>query len=272
MGIDRVHILRRQRALLDRLVRLLEAYTELKASDVSLVQKAEKPRIAVVSAEPVLAEGLRAVVSARNLHLLAVCPSVPALMDALQSAQRPDVLILHAMSPDILGEIGALRAQLPQCAITLLVGRVTLELASQAVGAGVRGILRLNASPQMMLEYIEAVARGEMRLNVPPQPPQLIHLYARLTKGQRKLLELVSQGLKNKEIATILNSTEGTVKAGLNRLFRRVGVKDRLELAVYGLQKTAGIQDYGPVRIAWADPSPGPSLIQDKPKTIGASN
>ena len=45
-----------------------------------------------------------------------------------------------------------------------------------------------------------------------------------------------SQGLKNKEIATALTISEGTVKVYLSRLFQKLGVKDRFELALYGLK------------------------------------
>jgi hypothetical protein len=50
---------------------------------------------------------------------------------------------------------------------------------------------------------------------------------------------LLSQGMKNKEIATALNISEGTVKVYLSRLFQKLGVKDRFELALYGLKNLA---------------------------------
>ena len=49
-------------------------------------------------------------------------------------------------------------------------------------------------------------------------------------------MSLLSNGLKNKEIATALNISEGTVKVYLSRLFQKLGVKDRFELALYGLK------------------------------------
>jgi len=51
-----------------------------------------------------------------------------------------------------------------------------------------------------------------------------------------KLVSLLSQGLKNKEIASTLMISEGTVKVYLSRLFQKVGVKDRFELALFGLK------------------------------------
>jgi DNA-binding CsgD family transcriptional regulator len=57
-----------------------------------------------------------------------------------------------------------------------------------------------------------------------------------LTRREGQLVSLLSQGLKNKEIATALNISEGTVKVYLSRLFQKLGVKDRFELALYGLK------------------------------------
>ena len=57
-----------------------------------------------------------------------------------------------------------------------------------------------------------------------------------LTRREGQLVSLLSQGLKNKEIATALTISEGTVKVYLSRLFQKLGVKDRFELALYGLK------------------------------------
>jgi DNA-binding CsgD family transcriptional regulator len=63
-----------------------------------------------------------------------------------------------------------------------------------------------------------------------------------LTRREGQLISLLSQGLKNKEIATALNISEGTVKVYLSRLFQKVGVKDRFELALFGLKNLTAAQ------------------------------
>src|SRR5258708_13645641 len=47
---------------------------------------------------------------------------------------------------------------------------------------------------------------------------------------------MVAQGLKNKELGAALNISEGTVKVYLSRLFKKLGLKDRFELALFGLK------------------------------------
>jgi DNA-binding CsgD family transcriptional regulator len=57
-----------------------------------------------------------------------------------------------------------------------------------------------------------------------------------LTGREIQLIRLLALGLKNKEIAATLSITEGTVKVYLSRLFQKLGVKDRFELALYGMK------------------------------------
>jgi DNA-binding CsgD family transcriptional regulator len=61
-----------------------------------------------------------------------------------------------------------------------------------------------------------------------------------LTPREGQLVSLVADGLKNKEIAEELCISEGTVRVYMSTLFRKLGVKDRYELALYGLKNMAG--------------------------------
>ena len=58
----------------------------------------------------------------------------------------------------------------------------------------------------------------------------------KLSPREGDLVRLLAQGLKNKEIATVLSISEGTVKVYLSKLFVKTGAKDRLELALFGLR------------------------------------
>jgi hypothetical protein len=74
--------------------------------------------------------------------------------------------------------------------------------------------------------------------------------------------------LKNKEIATTLMISEGTVKVYLSRLFQKVGVKDRFELALFGLKNltTGQLPSTDKGARGGASPMPGlRSLVLEKP-------
>jgi DNA-binding CsgD family transcriptional regulator len=82
-----------------------------------------------------------------------------------------------------------------------------------------------------------------------------------LTRRESQLVSLLSHGLKNKEIASTLFITEGTVKVYLSRLFQKLGVKDRFELALYGLKNL-------PAGTALLE-TPQPQPIQPQRKDVG---
>src|SRR5207253_4649867 len=64
-----------------------------------------------------------------------------------------------------------------------------------------------------------------------------------LTRREGQLVALLSQGLKNKEIATAMSISEGSVKVYLSRLFQKLQVKDRFELALFGLKNLSAGPD-----------------------------
>ena len=68
-----------------------------------------------------------------------------------------------------------------------------------------------------------------------PQQPRPLN--PRLSFRERQVVDLVSKALLNKEIAWELHLTEGTVKEYMIRIFRKVGVKNRTELAVWAVTR-----------------------------------
>ena len=81
-----------------------------------------------------------------------------------------------------------------------------------------------------------SVAAGELWFERDLMSSMLGARPVRLSPREQQLVALVSQGLSNKQIASALGISEGTVKVYFSRLFRKVGVSDRFELALFGLQ------------------------------------
>jgi len=101
---------------------------------------------------------------------------------------------------------------------------------------GVIGILNKRLSPDEFLQNLNAIAQGNVRIEPELMDAIIMAKTVKLTKRESELVLLVAQGLKNKEIGAELNITENTVKAYLSRLFQKLNVKDRLDLALYGLK------------------------------------
>ncbi len=120
--------------------------------------------------------------------------------------------------------------------IVLWVHTISTELALQAMSLGVRGILRKTLPIETLLRCLTRVNDGELWFEKALTDSIMSARRYSLTRREGQLVSLLSQGLKNKEIATALNISEGTVKVYLSRLFQKLGVKDRFELALYGLK------------------------------------
>jgi DNA-binding NarL/FixJ family response regulator len=110
------------------------------------------------------------------------------------------------------------------------------EPALNALDSGAAGVLNDVSSAEDVMACLQSVTSG-MRW-VPPSVTQAVLNTRRchLSRREGQLLKLIAQGLRNKEIAYALNITEGTVKVYLSRLFSKVGVSDRFELALLGLR------------------------------------
>lgn len=157
-------------------------------------------------------------------------------MECALSDERPDVLLIDLTPEVTFGLLTQLRRELPHCRIVLWVRSISTELAYQAMELGIRGILRKTLAAEMLLKCLTKVGEGELWFDKGLTASFLSARMVSLTKRESQLVSLLSQGLKNKEIAATLSISEGTVKVYLSRLFQKVGVKDRFELALYGLR------------------------------------
>jgi len=189
--------------------------------------------------EPILAEGLTRLLSGgESLQLISWCPSIDGLRDQLESHQ-PDVLLVDLTSDVTFAVLSGLHEIACEARIVLWVHTISTELALQAMSLGVRGILRKTLPAETLLRCLGRVNEGELWFEKALTDSLMTARRYSLTRREGQLVTLLSQGLKNKEIATALHISEGTVKVYLSRLFQKLGVKDRFELALYGLRNLA---------------------------------
>jgi DNA-binding NarL/FixJ family response regulator len=120
--------------------------------------------------------------------------------------------------------------------LVLWVDVISTGQAFQAMGLGVRGILRKNLSVELQVKCLRKIYEGELWFEKSLIDKFVTFKRVTLSPREDQLISLLSQGLKNKEIGSTLQISEGTVKVYLSHLFRKVGVKDRLELALFGLR------------------------------------
>jgi DNA-binding NarL/FixJ family response regulator len=193
-------------------------------------------RVLSYTDEPILASGLEMVlVPSTGFQLTSICTSIAALIEEGR-IHKPDLLLLD-MTPDLtFGVLLEAQRQLAGTRIVLWVRSISTELAYQAIEHGVRGILRKTHPPEVLTKCLRMVADGGLWFEETLKASFNSMRAVSLTRRESQLVSLLSQGLKNKEIATTLFISEGTVKVYLSRLFQKLGVKDRFELALFGLK------------------------------------
>src|SRR5450432_1626853 len=225
-------------------------------------------RILLYSDEPILAKGLESVLrQVEGFELLPTSDSLASLMAQITEG-TPDLVLMDLTAEVTFAVMSDMKHVMNRSRIVLWVNSISTELAFQAMGLGVRGILRKTLPTELQVKCLQKVQAGELWFEKALTDSFLCARRVALTQREGQLVSLLSQGLKNKEIATTLMISEGTVKVYLSRLFQKVGVKDRFELALFGLKNlTTGQLPVGE-KGQRAGPSSMPglrSLVLDRP-------
>lgn len=159
---------------------------------------------------------------------------------AVCEAEHPDVLLLDLSMPDLDGvEVTKrLAVDSPDTRIVVFTSFSDRERIVEALDAGAIGYLLKDADPAAIHAAVQAAARGESPLDPKAAAAVLATRASRpvtveLTAREREVLQLVVDGMANKQIARRLGISEKTVKGHLTNLFQRIGVSDRTQAALW---------------------------------------
>lgn len=215
-------------------------------------------RVLAFTSEPLTAMALEVLFRpCHDLSLLSVACNPTELLEQAVSTQ-PDVLLLTAGAVVDWDLFHTLHSKCPDTKIVLWVHEISPEVAYEAVKSGARGILKKTLAPEMVLKCVRKVHAGEVWFEKSLTHSFLTGRTVKLSKREGQLVTLVSQGLKNKEIAALTSLTEGSVKVYLSRLFEKLGVRDRFELALFGLRNlNAGVDVTAATALESPPPAPG---------------
>jgi DNA-binding NarL/FixJ family response regulator len=181
----------------------------------------------------VLTLGVSAIVSPiGEFEVFAAEPVLFKLLPLVEEV-RPDVILLHVTAEMTIGFFAILRNAAPGARLILWGNSFSEELRYQARQIGVAGFLFRGLTQEEFTRNLTGIARGgkSAALETPDRATTVS-----LTARESQLVNLLAQGLRNKEIASCLNIAEGTVRIYLSRLFAKIGARDRFETAVFGLK------------------------------------
>ncbi|MFK8186411.1 MAG: response regulator [Phormidesmis sp.] len=171
--------------------------------------------------------------------------------DAIAQAQahQPDVILMDINMP-VMNGIQAMQVigqQHPNIKVLILTAYEDDEHLVEAMQHGASGYLLKNTPPEDLAHIIWAAHKGYMQVG--PQlgqrlcnqlKPRRSGKAAKNAKGitprEQEVLDLIAEGASNREIAGMLHITEKTVKNHVSNLLRRVGLRDRTQLALWTVQ------------------------------------
>jgi DNA-binding NarL/FixJ family response regulator len=195
-------------------------------------------RIGVVATDPLRVLGLKAIFGETAqfeiMHL-----SVPG---ALDDANLSLVLIDAECTSHLFELIATFRQVRPLLKLIVLGNETCQEYLQKVIGAGAKGYLALTAKESEIRMAIEMVRDGSVwaprkvlssLLDRQRDATKSPAAWPKFTARERQVLNLLRAGRPNREIALALGIDEGTVKAHIGRLMRKVGVNNRIALTVH---------------------------------------
>jgi DNA-binding NarL/FixJ family response regulator len=171
-----------------------------------------------------------------DLRIIAQCTDLERMYHAITTFPGSIVLFAASLRP----EIGRLRVLLDASGNRGIVIAENNENASAYLQQGFRGVVFRNVTGPTLVECVRRVAAGETwvppQVMMPDSPEEDmvgLRVRDRLTPKEMRIVALIVQGCKNREIAQRLKTTEQVIKNYLRSIYDKTGVGDRLELALF---------------------------------------
>jgi DNA-binding NarL/FixJ family response regulator len=212
----------------------------------------EKIRILLIDDHDLFRESLSRLLDAEpDFQIAGNCASVAESFAILEREQVDIVLLDYDLGVDVGSRFleESVKRNL-QCKILTVTAAISDEVVLNLLENGSSGIFFKHSPPRQLIEAIHKVMAGQPWLDARTMQIILATASAKkerntgnaLNARERLVLKSVFEGLSNKGIAASLNITEGSVKAVMQQLFDKTGVRTRSQLVRIALEK--GIQDW----------------------------
>ena len=213
-------------------------------------------RILIADDHPIVRDGLRKLLNLEeDFEVVGEASDGREVLDKVQELD-PDVLLLDLRMPNLdgLSTLQALVQLNKRTRVIVLTASEDKNEFVQAMKLGCSGIVLKQTAPDLIVKSIRKVYGGEIWLDSHTTAAVMRQFAAPgelgggtgsgktrerspLSTREREIVQLVAQGYKNKEMAEKMFISEQTVKNHLHNIFDKLGVSDRLELALYAIHK-----------------------------------
>lgn len=173
-------------------------------------------------------------------------------LEAVEKARKlaPDIVVMDLMMPNLSGLKATLllQTEMPQLNVLILTISDKESDLFDAMKFGAKGYIVKNAEPDELVQAIIHTARGGVIVSPSMAAKLLSEFRARteeeldeqspsqLSKREEEVLQLVSQGASNKEIASSLSISENTVKTHLRNILEKLHLANRSQAAAYAVK------------------------------------
>jgi DNA-binding NarL/FixJ family response regulator len=205
-------------------------------------------RVIVADTQAIFRAGLRKIFALEDD--IRVVGQAESLSQSLSAAKKfsADIMIFEsALAPNPAEAVSDMLRQAPTVKLVVLTQEPDEELTLELFRRGAFGVVSREVEPELLVDCLRKVAAGEPWLD--PQGtrwvmaayrsqggrPATTRPKVQLTPKESLIVSCVTQGMKNKEIAVRVGTTEQVVKNYLRKVYDKLGVADRLELALYCL-------------------------------------
>jgi two-component system, NarL family, nitrate/nitrite response regulator NarL len=198
--------------------------------------------VLIVDDHPMIRSAVALLLEGTGFRVAASADNAQSALDRIQ-LDNPDIVILDLAMPEGSGldVLRKIRTQGDKRPVIILTAAIDDHRLASALALSANGIVMKNSDPAHLLDCLEAVRSGASWID-----PDLRDRAAaasergapeRLAPREQEIVALVSQGLRNRDIASQLGITEGTVKVYLHAIFEKLGVSSRTELAIQSAER-----------------------------------
>jgi DNA-binding NarL/FixJ family response regulator len=205
-------------------------------------------RVILADTQAIFRAGLRKIFALEDdIRVVGQAETLPQTQSAVAKFSADILIFESALASNPVETVTELLRQAPQLKIVVVTPASDEQLTLDLFRRGAHGILSREVEPETLVECLRKVAGGEPWLE-----SQAIHWVmdayrghnlrpsgarpkVQLTPKETLIVSCVTQGMKNKEIAVRVGTTEQVVKNYLRKVYDKLGVADRLELALYCL-------------------------------------
>jgi len=210
-----------------------------------------KTRIVIADDHPIFRDGLRGLIETDDHFILAGQATDGEQAVTLVKKLKPDILLLDLALPksnglQVLAQLAA-ETGLPTRTI-LLTAAIDEDQITEALRLGAKGVVLKDTATELLIKSIHCVVEGQywvgrdnvggliqaLRMAHTKRPEDPVNKFA-LTARELEIVTAIVEGYSNKEIARKFSISEQTVKHHLSSIFDKVGVSNRLELALFSV-------------------------------------